>query len=156
LWAHMARANRQWKDFDGQSQALVIFQGPHAYISPSWYETHPSVPTWNYTTAHIYGIPRLLEDGPAMRQMLEALVINHEQHRDPAWRMELPEDYLHSMMQSIVAFEIPIERIEGKFKLNQNRSDVDQESVIAHLAQSRSVLDRETAQVMADRRAHKG
>jgi transcriptional regulator len=104
---------------------------------------------------HIYGTPQLLDDGPVMRQMLEALVINHEQHRDPAWKMALPEDYLQQMMQSIVAFEIPIERIEGKFKLSQNRSEDDQESVISHLVQSDSPLDRNTAQAMAEQHAQK-
>ena len=153
LWAHMARANKQWKEFDVHSQALVIFQGPHAYISPTWYHTHPSIPTWNYTTVHIYGTPHLLDDDLTMRQMLEALVINHEQNRDPEWQMALPEDYLQQMMQSIVAFEIPIERIEGKFKLSQNRSEADQDSVITHLAASASPLDRETSRAMADRRA---
>src|SRR5437660_762561 len=133
LKAHMERANNKWKQFNDH-EALVMFQGPHAYISPTWYETQPSVPTWNYTAVHVYGVPHLVEDNAMVRGMLRELVENHEHGRQPEWQMPLPEDYLQKMMQAIVAFELPIERIEGKFKLNQNRSDADQESVIAYLS----------------------
>ena len=152
LKAHLARANDQWKGFDG-SEALVIFQGAHAYVSPTWYETHPSVPTWNYATVHVYGVPQLVDDAATIRAMLGDLVENHERGRDPEWEMHLPDDYYATMVQSIVVFELPISRIEGKFKLSQNRSEVDQESVIAHLSGSASPLDVETAQLMASRRA---
>ncbi len=152
LKAHLARANDQWKGFDRQ-EALVIFQGPHAYISPTWYEAHPSVPTWNYTAVHVYGVPQIVEDDAAVRRLLRQLVENHERGRQPEWPMDLPEDYLQKMMQAIVAFEVPIGRIEGKFKLSQNRSDADQESVIAHLSASSYPLDAETAHLMAMGRA---
>jgi transcriptional regulator len=85
--------------------------------------------------------------------MLRELVANHEQGRQPAWEMELPEDYLHKMLQAIVVFEIPIDRIEGKFKLSQNRSEADQDSVVAYLSGSSYPLDVETAQLMAQRRS---
>lgn len=149
LKAHMARANDQWKDFDG-SEALILFQGPHAYVSPSWYEERLSVPTWNYTAAHVYGVPSIIEDESTVRQMLQELVRNHEHGRDPEWQMALPEDYLHKMMQAIVAFEIKIERIEGKFKLSQNRSQADQVSVMAHLAARESELEHDTARMMQE------
>ena len=151
LKAHLARANDQWKSFDG-SEALVIFQGAHAYISPSWYETHPSVPTWNYATVHVYGVPVIRGDDAEMRTMLRELVANHERGRDPEWTMDLPEDYLHKMMQAIVAFELKIDRIEGKFKLSQNRSEADQASVIAHLRESEDALEVQTAEISARRR----
>jgi transcriptional regulator len=151
LKAHLARANDQWKGFDG-SEALIIFQGPHAYISPTWYETHPSVPTWNYAAVHVYGVPQIISDDAAVRSILGELVKNHEQGRQPEWELALPEDYFQKMMQSIVVFEIPIARIEGKYKLNQNRSDVDQDSVITHLSASPYPLDNETAHLMASRR----
>jgi transcriptional regulator len=154
LKAHLARANDQWKQF-GESEALVIFQGPHAYISPSWYETHPSVPTWNYTAVHVYGVPAVCDDPETVREMLHELVENHEHGRIPEWQMELPENYLHTMMQSIVAFELKMERIEGKFKLSQNRSAVDQENVISQLKESAYPLDREVAQLMTDQRSAK-
>jgi transcriptional regulator len=151
LKAHLARANDQWKSF-GEGEALVIFQGAHAYISPSWYETHPSVPTWNYTAVHVYGVPQIVEDEGEMRGMLGELVKNHEGGRSPEWVMDLPEDYLQTMMKAIVGFEVKIERVEGKFKLSQNRSEVDQESVIAHLRESEYPLDVQTAEIAADRR----
>ncbi|MEO8396990.1 MAG: FMN-binding negative transcriptional regulator, partial [Chloroflexota bacterium] len=151
LRAHLARANDQWKSF-GEGEALVIFQGAHAYISPSWYETHPSVPTWNYTAVHVYGVPQIVANEGEMRGMLRELVENHEGGRSPEWTMDLPEDYLQKMMQAIVAFELPIERIEGKFKLSQNRSEGDQERVIAHLRESAYPLDMQTADLMASRR----
>ena len=151
LKAHLARANPQWKSFDGR-EALVIFQGPHAYVSPSWYETHPSVPTWNYSTVHVYGAPRLIDDDAVIRATLRELVENHERGRRPEWEMALPDDYFETMLKAIVAFELPIERVEGKFKLSQNRSDVDQASVIAHLAESAYPSDVEAARLMAERR----
>jgi transcriptional regulator len=151
LKAHLARANDQWKSFDG-SEALVIFQGAHAYISPTWYETHPSVPTWNYTTVHVYGVPQIVDDEGEMREMLGELVRKHEGGRSPEWTMDLPEDYLHKMIQAIVGFELKIERIEGKFKLSQNRSEADQASVIAHLRESADPLDVQTAEIAASRR----
>lgn len=152
LKAHLARANDQWKSFDGQ-EALVIFQGPHAYISPTWYATHPSVPTWNYTAVHVYGAPYVVDDEEAIRRLLRELVDNHERGRQPEWTMDLPEEYLQKMLQGIVAFELPIERLEGKYKLSQNRSEVDQEQVITYLADSPHPLDVETGRLMADRRA---
>ncbi len=151
LRAHLARANDQWKSL-GEGEALVIFQGAHAYISPSWYETHPSVPTWNYTAVHVYGVPKIVDDEGEMRGMLRELVENHERGRSPEWQMNLPEDYLKTMMQAIVGFELKIERIEGKFKLSQNRSEADQASVIAHLRESEYPLEVQTAEIAASRR----
>jgi transcriptional regulator len=147
LKAHLARANDQWKHFDG-SETLVIFQGAHAYISPTWYGEHPSVPTWNYTAVHVYGVPTIIDDDATIREMLKELVGNHEAGRIPEWQMALPEDYMQKMMKAIVVFEIPIERIEGKFKMSQNRSAVDQTSVIAHLSTSPEPLNQETADIM--------
>ncbi len=152
LKAHLARANDQWKDFDG-SEALVIFTGAHAYVSPTWYEMHPSVPTWNYTAVHVYGAPQVITDEAVIRTMLGELVVNHERGRLPEWEMHLPDDYMRKMMASIVVFELPIARVEGKFKLSQNRSEADQESVIAHLADSSYPLDAGTAAIMRERRA---
>ncbi len=154
LKAHLARANDQWKSFDG-SEVLVIFQGAHAYISPSWYETHPSVPTWNYATVHVYGVPQIIDDDETIHGMLGELVENHEHGREPEWEMTLPDDYYRKMVASIVVFEMPISRIEGKFKLSQNRSEVDQESVIAHLASSPYPTDVAAAQLTVSRRAPK-
>jgi transcriptional regulator len=136
LTAHMARANPQWREFANGVEALVIFQAEHGYISPAWYEVHPSVPTWNYAVAHAYGIPRVVEDAVAVRSVLERLVEANESGRDEPWTMSLPEDYYAGMVKGIVAFEIPIRRLEGKFKLSQNRPAVDQQHVLDRLTES--------------------
>ncbi len=121
LRGHMARANRQWQDF-GSGEALAIFQGPHAYISPSWYETGESVPTWNYVAVHAYGVPSIIEDAAEAFALLRELTATFEAAFDQPWTAEgLSEKYVASMVGAIVAFEIPINRIEGKAKMSQNR-----------------------------------
>ncbi len=136
LVAHLARANEQWRDFSSGREVLAIFQGDHTYISPAWYEDHPSVPTWNYMAVHAYGVPRVLDDAVLVRQYLESLVALHEAPFDDPWRMDLPAEYLSGMVRGIVAFEIPISRLEGKFKLSQNRSVRDQRRVVDALSRS--------------------
>jgi transcriptional regulator len=149
LLAHMARANPQWRSFVSGQPALVVFQGPHAYISPSWYEpSAPSVPTWNYAAVHAYGVPRIMEERDALRAMLGRLVDTHEAMFERPWRMELPEDYLDHMMRAIVGFEIEIARLEGKFKLSQNRPVADQRHVVEALAASGDVLGAGVAELM--------
>ncbi|HEY3291527.1 MAG TPA: FMN-binding negative transcriptional regulator [Anaerolineae bacterium] len=152
LRAHMARANPQWQAFDGR-QALVIFQGPHAYVSPTWYESQPSVPTWNYTAVHAHGVPSIITDERAVHEMLAELVVTNERGRQPEWKLDVPADYLHGMMRGIVAFELRIERIEGVFKLSQNHSMTDQQNVAAHLAQSTYVSDQAVGELMTQRGA---
>jgi transcriptional regulator len=132
----MARANPQWRHFADGQEALVIFQGPHAYISPSWYTDHQSVPTWNYAVVHAYGMPRLLEDVET-RALLQSLVETFEAPLEPPWRLDsLPEENITRMLRGIVGFEIEIARLEGKLKLNQNRPEVDQERVVEVLEAS--------------------
>ena len=144
LSAHLAKANPQWKSFPAPGEVLVIFQGPHAYVSPSWYSAHPSVPTWNYVVVHARGIARPITDEAKVRKLLEDLVAKH----DETWKMELPDDYLRGMMKQIVAFDIEVTRLEGKFKLGQNRSKEDQQSVQRELARSADPLAQELARVM--------
>lgn len=142
LTSHIARANPQWTSFAQNEEVLVIFQGDHSYISPSWYEKHPSVPTWNYMTVHAYGKVQIVEEPAVVKTLLHNLVVQYEQQ----WKMEgLPEDYLHGMMKGIVAFQLEITRLEGKFKLSQNRSRTDQEQVVAALKQSRHPNDQAVA-----------
>lgn len=152
LTGHLARANPQWKGFSATSELLVIFQGPHAYISPTWYTVHPSVPTWNYTAVHAYGVPIMIDDATALEHMVTQLVVQHEQARQPAWEMDLPTDYMDKMLKAIVGFEIQITRLEGKYKLSQNRAEADQHNVIAGLAASDSPVEQETAAIMQQRR----
>jgi transcriptional regulator len=148
LVGHMARANPQWKDFGRSGEALAIFQGEHGYVSPSWYETHPSVPTWNYLTVHAYGIPRVIDDAERIRTILRALVAKNEAGFDEPWPMDLPDDYLRKMIGGIVVFEIPLSRLEGKFKLSQNRPVADRRRVIATLAASADPTQRALAVAM--------
>lgn len=136
LLAHLAKANPQWTDFAPGVEALVIFQGPHAYISPSWYETQPSVPTWNYAVVHAYGTPRVIEDEEQIEEVLRRLVATHEDGFEEPWTVEqVPADYLQKMKRGIVTFEMPILRLEGKLKLSQNRSVADRTRVVETLGQ---------------------
>ena len=133
LIAHVARANPQWQAFDGSREALVIFTGAHGYVSPSWYSTDRAVPTWNYLAVHAYGRPKLIEEGAAVLRMLGELVAKYESGREIPWRLDsAPAEYIAAMARAIVAFEIPIDRIEGKVKLSQNRPE-DAGNVIAAL-----------------------
>jgi transcriptional regulator len=150
LLAHVARPNPQWRHFGPGRPALVVFQGPHAYVSPSWYATHPSVPTWNYVAVHAYGVPRLVEEAAAVKVMLGRLVHTYEAGRPEPWTVEsLPVEYVDRMIKGIVAFEIPIDRLEGKAKLSQNRSPEDQARVAAALRADGDGLSRAVADLMA-------
>jgi transcriptional regulator len=146
LTGHVARANSHWKCFD-DGEVLVMFQGAHTYISPRWYET-TDVPTWNYAVVHVYGIPHLIQDPTRLTAMLEKLVDHHEAGFSPAWTLDLSADTLHKLLQAIVGFEIEITRLEGKFKLSQNRSDADQQRVSEALATSDYAPDREVGALM--------
>ncbi|MGB9428508.1 MAG: FMN-binding negative transcriptional regulator [Gammaproteobacteria bacterium] len=148
LLAHMARANPHWKLFDGEHEALVVFTGAHAYISPSWYESPVTVPTWNYAVVHAHGRPVIVSDKVRVRAMLERLVAIHEAYVEPPWSTAQANAYVDEQLDYIVAFEIPIERLEGKFKLNQNRSRTDQEGVVRALSGSDDQLKREIAELM--------
>jgi transcriptional regulator len=153
LTAHMARANPQWRDLahlqETGGEALVIFQGPHAYVSPRWYGPGPAVPTWNYTAVHAYGTPRLIEDAAAARAHVEALSAAHESGAAEPWRLDSQEEsYTRAKIRGIVAFEIPIARLEAKAKLNQNRTPAARQGVIAALAEGENLPGREVAKLM--------
>ena len=148
LLAHMARANPQWRDFATGQEALVIFQGPHAYISPSWYDVTPSVPTWNYAAIHAYGTPRIIEDHTRLYGMLSTLVDIHESAFEQPWAMRLPDDYMDKLMRAIVGFEIELVRIEGKLKLSQNRTEHERRRVADALRHSGDILSTALAEMM--------
>lgn len=151
IQGHMARANPQWQDFSAVDEALVIFLGPHAYVSPTWYDSTPMVPTWNYTAVHAYGRPTLIEDAAAARAHLDRLVERHEQSGATPWSLDsVPAEFIANMQRGIVAFEIPIERLEGKFKLSQNRQAVDRDGARRALAASDDPAAMAVAALMAD------
>jgi transcriptional regulator len=147
LRAHMARANPQWQHFQAGREALVVFQGPHAYISPSWYEAQPAVPTWNYAAVHAYGTPRLL-DASGLKSLLYATVALYEGVGAESWQFEMGPEYVEQMMRGIVGFEIPIARLEGKLKMSQNRSETDRRQVHDALRASGRASDAEVAALM--------
>ncbi len=121
LLGHVAKANDHWKSLASGGEVLVIFTGPHGYVSPSLYESKLAVPTWNYTAVHAYGTPAIVDAEPALRALIEV--------SDPDYRKqfdELPPDFRTKMIAGVVAFEIQVDRLEGKFKLSQNRPIGDQ------------------------------
>lgn len=152
LLGHMARANPQWRHFETGAEALAVFSGPHAYVSPSWYATHPSVPTWNYAAVHAYGRPRLMDEA-ATRALLARLVATYEAGFAAPWQLELPAKYEAMMLKGIVGFEMPVERLEGKFKLSQNRDATDRANVARRLAGSDFEDGRAVARLMREREA---
>jgi transcriptional regulator len=146
---HVARANHQWRQLEGDRPPLMIFHGPHCYVSPSWYEEVPNVPTWNYVTVHAYGRVRLL-DPPELRALLRSLVETHERSSDRPWRFDsLPQDFVEELLAEIVGFEIDVERLEGKLKLSQNRLPGDQVRVRERLAASSDPAARQVAEWMS-------
>lgn len=151
LLGHMARANPQWQTFATHPEVLVIFQGPHAYVSPSWYTEALSVPTWNYTAVHAYGRVRVMTQHDESYATLQKLVQYYEAGFAKPWPFTLPDAYVHRMMQGIVCFAIAMTRLEGKYKLSQNRSLLDQQRVVAALQNSAMPLERDVAMLMASR-----
>jgi len=146
LLGHMARANPQWKTWDSTTRVLVIFNGPHSYISPAWYEQQVTVPTWNYVTVHAYGSPVLVHDAGRLRGLVTDLTRRYE--TGGGWAVERAEPIMETELKAIVGFQIAIDRIEGKFKLNQNRSEADQRGVVRALEQSSDRDQREIAELM--------
>lgn len=143
LHGHIARANPLWRDCSHDVQALVIFQGPQTFISPSWYpskkETAKVVPTWNYVVVHAHGHLRVIDDPVWLRAHVEELTNRHEAAHPVPWKVtDAPADYLEKMVEAIVGIEIPIAQLVGKWKVSQNRSDRDREGVIEGLMRQSS------------------
>ncbi len=133
LEGHFARANPHWKSLAGR-ETLVVFHGPHSYVSPSLYAEELSVPTWNYVAVHAYGKLSLVEDDAGKEALLSGLMNSHEPAYAEKWRA-MPDGFRRTMLAGIVGFRIPIDRMEGKFKLSQNRPEVDRHNVqAAHAA----------------------
>ncbi len=138
LKGHVARANRQWRDFDPAVEALVVFQGVEGYITPSWYETKREtgkvVPTWNYVMVHAWGPMRAIEDRDLLAAQIASLTRQQESDRAEPWAVsDAPQAFIASQLKGIVGIEIPITRIEGKWKVSQNRPGADRAGVAAGL-----------------------
>lgn len=139
LRAHLARANPHWRELSDDTECLVMFQGPDAYVTPSWYPgkavSHRAVPTWNYIAVEVRGRANAVADPAWLRRQLEDLTRQHEGIRPEPWSMaDAPADYIAAQLQAIVGIEIPIARIEGKWKLSQNRTADDRQGVITGLS----------------------
>jgi transcriptional regulator len=152
LTTHLARGNAQYRDLKAGASALVIFQGPHAFISPSWYTNRLTFPTWNYTAIHVQGTPEVIDDVDAIHAVLTRTVATYDTPLGGEWAFgAMPAELTASRLKAIAAVHIPIARIEGKIKLNQDKSIDDRRGVIAALerqgdAQSRAVADMIRAQ----------
>ena len=120
LLGHMARANPQWKRVEGE--VMVIFSGPHAYVSPAWYAEGGTVPTWNYVAVHAYGTFQVVEDRDALLDILRRSVVTYEARRTEPWTFDETAPHVEAMLKAIVGFRIEITRLEGKWKLSQNHS----------------------------------
>lgn len=144
---HMAKANPHWKSMQAGEESLVIFHGPHAYISPTLYEIRESVPTWNYAAVHVYGEPALFSDEAGLLDTLHQMIHTFESSYMAQWS-ELSDHYRSQMMKHIVGFEIRAKRLEAKFKLSQNRTKGEQARVIQCLNQSKDSNISGTAELM--------
>jgi transcriptional regulator len=135
LQGHVARANPHGALLASGSVSAAVFTGPHAYISPAWYTVSPAVPTWNYTAVHVTGSVRLLDLQESLLALAELTRVN-EAYAQSGWSLDsLEPSYLEKMAQGTIGFELKAQRIEGKFKMSQNRSEADRQSVILHLRQ---------------------
>jgi transcriptional regulator len=134
LVGHMARANPQWRDAIGQF-ALAIFSGPHAYISPTWYEAEQVVPTWNYTAVHAYGRVEIIEVERTLLEIVQRTVRVYEQAMPQPWSFGDSETFVERMLGQIVGFRIEIKKIEGKWKLNQNHPPERRKKVVRALSE---------------------
>ncbi|MEH7436920.1 FMN-binding negative transcriptional regulator [Neobacillus drentensis] len=147
LYGHFARPNEQWKDIENQN-VLVTFQGPHAYISPSWYESTQAVPTWNYVAVHVYGQVEILYDEQEIYDALFSMVDKYEKPGSSYRFQEIDRNFIAGMSKGIVAFRIKITEIEGKAKLSQNHSVERQNLVIEQLELSQEFDQLQIAKLM--------
>jgi len=147
---HMSKANPLWKTLEKNPEVLVIFQGPHTYISPTWYN-HINVPTWNYQAVHVYGSPRMVTDHGETYTVLKKLIERNE--ADDQYRLEkLPQDFVEKEMKGIVAFQIEATRIEANYKLSQNRSDEDYHNIVSRLEEREDEMSHGVAKAMKEKR----
>jgi transcriptional regulator len=153
LEGHVARANEHWKVLAGKPIALAVFQGPQTYISPSWYETKRQhgkvVPTWNYVVVHAHGFLEAIEDRDWLLPHLEDLVAANESRREQPWAIsDAPADFINRMTRAIVGLRLTVERLEGKWKMIQNRSEPDRIGTMAGLSASADPNDQAVAEIM--------
>jgi len=151
LVSHMAKANSQWEAIEGQ-EVMAVFQGPHAYISPSWYESTGVVPTWNYVAVHVYGTYRSINGMKETLELLKEMTDTYEASSPSPWKMESQAaDFLGKMSQGVSAFKIEVSRLEGKWKLSQNHPKERREKVIRGLEKRSDASSHEIARLMREK-----
>lgn len=160
LIGHVARANPHWQEASAEIEALAIFLGPNAYVSPSLYATKRKtgkvVPTWNYVAVHAYGPVRFYDDAARLLDLVTRLTDAHEAHRQERWRVsDAPADYTRGMLKAIVGFELPIARLEGKWKMNQNRPAEDVPGIVEGLSRDGEAA-AEVGRIVAERNKDRG
>lgn len=149
LEAHLARANPHCEVLQSGVSSMVVFHGPDAYVSPRWY-TDPAhnVPTWNYVAVHVHGTARIMEDPRRTLEIIGRLTDEHEAYIEPPWGIREAQSYAEKLVPQILGFEIDIVRLEGKFKLSQNRSDADRASVMRQLIERSDTISQELLALM--------
>jgi transcriptional regulator len=153
LRGHLARANRQWRNFQADIEALAIFQGPQAYISPNWYPTKQEhgrvVPTWNYAVVHVYGKLSVFSEPDRLRTFLDRLTAAHEATQPKPWMpADAPPDYIEGLLRGIVGIELAVTRIEGKWKMSQNQPPENREGAASSLETTHDGQSREVARLI--------
>jgi transcriptional regulator len=152
LYGHLARANPQWQH-EPVGEAVAVFMGPDAYVTPSWYvtkrETGKVVPTWNYVTVHAHGPVAFFDDAERLMRIVDRLTRLHEEERPEPWSVnDAPADYMASQLRGIIGLRMPVTRLEGKRKMSQNRSEADRRGVAQGLAESSLPADRAAAKLV--------
>jgi transcriptional regulator len=150
LIGHLARANKQWRHAASGAEGLAVFTGPDAYVSPSWYASKAEhgkvVPTWNYVAIHVHGTLRAIEDAAELHALVSTLTNRHEGQRAMPWAVDdAPTEFVRSQLKGIVGVVLLISRIEGKWKMSQNRNEADRAGVIRALNESENPVARDVA-----------
>ncbi|UYZ82773.1 FMN-binding negative transcriptional regulator [Entomomonas sp. E2T0] len=156
LYGHIAKANSQWQQSLTNTEALAIFTGPDAYITPSWYPSkqihHKEVPTWNYIAVHTYGTIEFIEEPNTLLDIVTKLTNANEKNRQQPWQVkDAPQDYIQTMLKAIIGVKITITKIEGKRKLSQNKTADNQQGVIQGLTNSEKATDKALAKLMQNK-----
>ncbi|SES31165.1 FMN-binding negative transcriptional regulator [Psychrobacillus sp. OK032] len=147
ITGHMAYGNPQWRTFETSEDVLVMFQGPHAYISSSWYE-HENVPTWNYQAVHVYGTASIMNE-EELKQELSSMLLKYEQHRDnPVLWEKLSPQVIERELKGIVGFKIKIHEVQAAYKLSQNRNEKDYLNIVNKLQEEEDINSQQMAKVM--------
>jgi len=138
IHGHIARHNEQVEAFDGKQEAVIVFRGPHGYISPTCYQTNPAVPTWNFAVVHATGKLQPVTDPAALHAFLARLIHKFESYQGTGYDFsKIPDSYLNPMLANIVGFDMQIELLEGKFKLGQERPEADRQGILKYLKTAR-------------------